>query len=70
VTSATVTVYNIFMGEWVVVCVLGICRLVLEYEPDITIDEGIYRVFEVDGEIVFADELGEDVADGAINRVE
>jgi len=58
------------MGEFVIVCVLSVCRLVLNYDPDITIEEGIYRVFDVDGEIIFADELGEDVADGAINRVD
>lgn len=46
------------------ICKPVICYWLLTYNPDITIDEGIFRVFQVNGEIV--DELGDDFPDGRI----
>ena len=55
------------MVELIIKCLFNICFIVgIEYDPDITFAEGIYRVFEVNDEIMFADELGEDVPDGLI----
>lgn len=50
------------MLEITIICANLFCSIhSIDYNPDITIAEGIYRVFEINDEII--DELGDDFPD-------